>query len=187
MIVLEFSPEIIDELHYNRFYHPHPRVQLKMEAIYLRSQGKSPAEVCLLCRVSKWTLINYSKVFRDGGIEALKLFNCKGKKSELDEYTSTIKAEFESNPPRTAAEAARRIEDLTGVKRKLTQIKAFLRRNGFKRRKLGPIPAKAVTPEKQAEQSEFLGNELKPRLEEAKQGKRAVFFWMQPTSFTERF
>lgn len=43
---------------------------------------------------------------------------------------------------------------------------------GLKRRKVGQIPAKADV-EKQAE---FLKNELEPRLEEAKEGKRQVFF-----------
>jgi transposase len=43
---------------------------------------------------------------------------------------------------------------------------------GLKRRKVGQIPAKADV-EKQAD---FLKNELEPRLEEAKEGKRQVFF-----------
>ena len=34
MIHIDFTPEQIDALHHERFYHPHPRVQLKMEAVY---------------------------------------------------------------------------------------------------------------------------------------------------------
>ncbi|MCY7285204.1 MAG: IS630 family transposase, partial [Cyanobacteria bacterium CAN_BIN43] len=39
MIKLTFSAEDIEQLHYERFHHPHPRVQRKMEALYLKSQG----------------------------------------------------------------------------------------------------------------------------------------------------
>ena len=34
-----------ETLHYWRFYHPHPRVQLKMEALYLKSQGLAPEDI----------------------------------------------------------------------------------------------------------------------------------------------
>jgi len=36
MINLTFSSTDIEALHYKRFHHPHPRVQRKMEALYLR-------------------------------------------------------------------------------------------------------------------------------------------------------
>jgi len=39
MLKLSFSDHDIDRLHYERFHHPHPRVQLTMEALYLKSQG----------------------------------------------------------------------------------------------------------------------------------------------------
>ena len=38
MIQITFAKKEIDELHYERFHHPHPRVQRKMEALYLKSQ-----------------------------------------------------------------------------------------------------------------------------------------------------
>jgi len=33
MMQLSFSAEGIEQLHYERFHHPHPRVQQKMEAL----------------------------------------------------------------------------------------------------------------------------------------------------------
>ena len=39
MIEIEFTEEAIDELRYQRFNHPHPRVQRKMEALLLKSDG----------------------------------------------------------------------------------------------------------------------------------------------------
>jgi len=39
MIQIEFTPEAIDALEYERYHYPDPKVQRKMEAIYLKSQG----------------------------------------------------------------------------------------------------------------------------------------------------
>lgn len=39
MIKIPFSEEEIEGLRYWRFHHPDPRVQVRMEALYLRSQG----------------------------------------------------------------------------------------------------------------------------------------------------
>lgn len=186
MIELTFTPKIIEELHYERFNHPHPRVQLKMEAMYLRGRGFSCKDVCAICQISKWTLINYTKDFVSGGVEALKKFDCSGRSSSLENHVKTLNEEFSKRPPHTASEAAERIKKLTGVKRKLTQVKAFLKQNGFKYRKAGHVPGKGCTEEKKKEQADFLENELKPRLDEVKKGKRTLFFWMPRTLSTER-
>jgi len=186
MIELDFTPEILERLHYERFNHPHPRVQLKMEALYLRGQGFSCKEVCAICKISKWTLINYTKDFVNGGVTALERFDCRGKSSSLDEHVESLKDEFRKKPPRTAIEAAERIEKLTGVRRGLTQVKEFLKRHGFKYRKAGHVPGKGCSKEKMKEQEDFLKNELNPRLEEVKKGKRDLFFWTPHTLFTER-
>ena len=37
MIRIEFTEEAIDKLRYERFHHPHPRVQRKMEALLLQT------------------------------------------------------------------------------------------------------------------------------------------------------
>ena len=56
MLHIEFSPEQVETLHHARFHHPHPRVQLKMEAVYLKSQGLPHHEICRLVRISENTL-----------------------------------------------------------------------------------------------------------------------------------
>ena len=42
MIHIEFTEEQINELKSERYHHPHPRVQRKMEALFLKSQGLLP-------------------------------------------------------------------------------------------------------------------------------------------------
>jgi len=181
MIHLEFSAADIDALDYERYHHPHPHVQRKMEVLYLKSQGLSHQEICRLCRIrSKTTLVSYLREYEHGGIERLKQLHYKGQPSQLNEHIDSLKAYFEAHPPRTSAEAGAEIERITGIKRSPTQIKAFLKRMGLKPRKVGYVPGKAATPEKIAEQDQFESNELAPRLAEAKAGERAVFLWMLP-------
>ena len=70
------------------------------------------------------------------------------------------------------AEAAEKIAELTGVRRKPTQVRQFLKRLGMAPRKVAAIPAKVDV----AVQKEFKENILEPRLNEALAGLRAVFF-----------
>ena len=41
MIKIEFSAEEVDALELERYHHPDPKVQKKMEALYLKSQQRS--------------------------------------------------------------------------------------------------------------------------------------------------
>ena len=72
MIKIEFTPEEIDALEYERYHYPDPKVQKKMEAVYLKSQGIAHQEICRLGRISEPTLVACLKQYQDGGIEQLK-------------------------------------------------------------------------------------------------------------------
>lgn len=72
MIKIEFTPEEIDTLEYERCHHPEPKVQKKMEALFLMCQGIAHQEICRLGRISKPTLVAYLKQYQAGGIEQLK-------------------------------------------------------------------------------------------------------------------
>lgn len=176
MIKIAFTQEGINALNYERYHHPHPKVQKKMEAIYLKSQGVKHKDICRLCQISKTTLVVYLKQYQEGGIDRLKELDYKGQPSELREHASTLEGYFKDNPPRTIAEAQAVIEKLTGIKRSPTQVRSFLKRLGLSCRKVGQIPAKATTPDKIKEQEEFREQKLEPRLKEAKEGKRVVLF-----------
>ncbi|MCH2207999.1 MAG: helix-turn-helix domain-containing protein [Lentisphaerales bacterium] len=73
MIPIEFPEKIIDDIEYNRYNFPNPKVQRKMEALYLKSQGLSHGLICKLCRISPVTLVKYLRQYQEGGIERLKL------------------------------------------------------------------------------------------------------------------
>ena len=63
------------------------------------------------------------------------------------------------------------MEALTGIKRSPNRVRIFMKNMGMDIRKVGMIPAKADV----AAQEKFLADELEPRLQEAREGKRALF------------
>lgn len=176
MIQIEFSPEAIEQLNDERYHYPHPRIQKKMDVLYLKSRKLPHYEIRRLCRISKTTLTTYLKQYQQGGIDGLKQWNYQGQPSALNDHADTIAAYFKEHPPRTVADAQAKIEQMTGIKRSPTQIKAFLKHIGMTCRKVGFIPGKGSAPDKIEEQEQFRQHQLEPLLAEAKAGTRAVFF-----------
>jgi transposase len=176
VIKIEFTPEQIDALDYERYHHPDPRAQKKMEVLFLKSQNVAHQEICRLCRISKTTLTTYLKQYQEGGLERLKESGYAGPSSELDEHATSLEAYFKEHPPRTTAEAQQIIKEQTGIERSPTQVQAFMKRLGMRCRKVGYVPGRAANPDKQAEQETFQTQQLEPRLAEAKAGKRAILF-----------
>ncbi len=172
MINLSFTQADIDEIRYLRFHHPHPHVQHKMEALLLKSVNLSHHMIAIILGICMNTLRSYFEEYKNGGVEQLKQIQFYSPSSTLTAHRSTMEEHFRKNPPATIKEAAACIEQLTGIKRGNTQVRTFLKSLGLKRRKVGSIPAKADTTEQQI----FRENKLEPRLEEARQRKRTVFF-----------
>jgi hypothetical protein len=71
MLRLEFSEADKQALHYGRSHHPHPRVQQRMEALWLKSQGVPHHQIAQLCAISTNPLRSYFKLYHTGGVEAL--------------------------------------------------------------------------------------------------------------------
>jgi transposase len=173
MIKIEFSAEEVEQLHHERRYHTHARVRQRMEALYLKALGLQHQEIGRIVQIDQKTLRSYLMMYQEGGIEALKVLKFHQPVSALEEHSEKLKAEFAERPPQSINEAVERIEELTGIRRSPTQVRQFLKETlGMKRLKVGQVPAKA-DPE---EQQTFLEEELEPRLEEAQQGQRHVFF-----------
>lgn len=114
-----------------------------MEALYLRSQGVATQDILRLCGISKASFTRYLHAYITGGIEQLKHLEPRRPRSALHPHRATLEADFRQQPPATVAEAAARIEALTGIARKPTQVRQFLKALGMKPRKVGMLPAKA--------------------------------------------
>jgi len=182
MIQIAFTDAEIAALEYERYRHPSPQVQKRMEVVYLKSQAVPHQEIARLCRLSRQTVVTILHLYQQHGIERLKRFHFTGQPSALNAHQSTLEAHFRTHPPRTVAQAQAEIEQLTGIRRSPTQIRAFLKRIGMQVRKVGAMPGRAHDPVKQQEQDTFQHTELEPRLEDVRQGKRTLFLSTPPTS-----
>ena len=165
---LEFSEQEREALNYERYQHPHPQVQRKMEVVWLKSLGKEIAEISQIANVSITTVYRYLASYRAGGLEKLKELSFYRPQSDFVAHKAQIEVYFLDHPPATIKEAAHRLEELTGIKRSEPQVSQFLKTLGIKRRKVGMMPAKA-DPEKQAT---FKQKQLEPLLAAAQQGKK---------------
>jgi len=172
MIQMTFTAEEKQAFNYERYHHPDPRVQRKMEVLWLKSQGVAPGEIARLADVCPNTMRNYLREYQEGGLERLKEMHYQHPHSALAAHASTLEAHFQEHPPATVKEAQHEIAQLTGIQRSETQVRQFMKRLGLQCRKVGMIPAQA-DPE---EQAAFLKEQLEPRLAEAQAGQRAVFF-----------
>jgi transposase len=156
-----------------RIVHPIPNVQKRMEVLWLKHNKLSHKEIAKLADVSINTVTKYIRFYNEGGLEKLKKVNFYKPQSKLIDFKGTIEEYFKEHPPASIKEAMDKIEEITGLKRGETQIRTFLIKHlGLRWRKVGSIPAKADLQK----QESFKKEKLEPRLEEAKQGKRKVFF-----------
>ena len=150
MIRIYFNNGEIEALKYERYYHPHPRVQRKMEALLLKSQGLPHKQICQLTGISANTLRHYLRAYIEGGIDKLKEINFYHQQSKLSEYEKTIENYFREHPPSTIKEAIAKIEELTGIKRRPTQTRKFLKSIGMRLLKVGVVPSKADPGQQEA-------------------------------------
>jgi len=138
-----FTPDEIECLFEERFVHPHPMIQKRLEALYLKSQGMQHKEIARLLRISRASISNWLSAYKIGGIEAVKTLKYRKKWGDLTSHQKTIEEHFRNNPPRTVQEAIRVIKELTGLERKRTSVLRFLKIMGLSYRKTGIVPGKA--------------------------------------------
>lgn len=132
-----------------RYEHPDPRVQERMEILWLKSKSETNDRIGELANVSRSTVQRTLRLYAQEGLDGLRKFAWKGQPSALTPHRETIESEFRERPPHTAHEAGRRIEELTGVCRKASRIRKFMKEMGMKCLKVAPIP---VPPKKTVEE-----------------------------------
>jgi len=131
-----------------RYAHPHLHVRRKMLVLWAVHTGLTRTQAGQVAGVGRATVQRYLAAYRQGGLDGLRRWNVLGPVSDLAEYRETIKASLTEKPVRTLAEAADRIEQLTGLKRGLTQTRVFLRGIGLRwqRTRAVPVPPKSPWP-----------------------------------------
>lgn len=146
LIKLTFTTEDVEQLHYERFHHPYPRVQRKMEALYLKSQGYPHGEIAQLIRVTEPTWLSYFGDYQTGGIAQLKEITFYRPQSELKQHQASLEASFRVHPPKTLVQAVAKMEELTDLVRSREQVRHFLKGMGMSCRRVGVLLLVSVNP-----------------------------------------
>jgi transposase len=175
---LTFSADDLTAIAFDRYYHPEPFVQRKMEVLWLKHQGLAHVVIARLAGVSRSSVQRYLHEFRTGGLTAVRRYPWKGRRGVLDGHRVALEEYFGQHPPRSVEEARHVIEQQTGVRRGQTQVRRFLRRLGLQPRRVAavPLPPKVTAEDHARTQRRFLEEELAPVLAEARAGRRDVYF-----------
>jgi transposase len=158
-----FSPAMVEAMARDRYRHPDPRVQERMEILWLKTKDETHDRIAQLANVSRSTVQRTLRIYTAKGLEGVRSFGWKGPPSARTPHRATIEEEFRKHPPHTAHQAAQRIEERTGVRRKPSRVRKFLKEDlGMKCLKVAPIP---VSPKKTvgahaATQADFLKDGL---------------------------
>jgi transposase len=179
MRIITFTADARKALAHDRYHHPDPRVQRKMEVLWLKSHGLPHDQIAGLADVSRRTVQRYLDEYLAGGLERLRRCHWQAPEGLLSEYETSLEEYFLEHPPRSTKQAQAVIEQQTGIRRGRTQVRRFLKdRLGLRWRKTGavPVPPKETVQEHARKQAVFLRDELEPRLDQARRGRRPVYF-----------
>jgi transposase len=173
-----FTDDDLRTIKQERYDHPDSLVQRKMHVLWLKHNGIPHEQIATLAGVSRRTVQRYLQDFLLGGLAEVRRNRHRGRASDLAAHSDSLEDYFRQHPPRSLREAREVIHQRTGIRRGLTQVRRFLHRLDLKPRKVAaiPIPPKKSLQEHVAGQQEFLDEELRPALKEARQGRRRVFF-----------
>jgi len=166
-------------LAHDRYHYPDPRVQRKMEVLWLKSHGLGHDAIAAYADVSRRTVQRYLNEYHEGGLPRLRRCQRHQPQSVLAEHQDSLEEYFRKHPVRSAKQARAIIEQQTGVRRGLSQVRHFLKdRLGLRWRRTGaiPVPPTKTVEEHAREQAVFLQEKLEPRLEQARRGQRQVYF-----------
>ncbi len=163
----------IEKLSYERYAYPHPMIQKRIFAVYLKAAlNYSNNTIGLITGMHPNSVSRWISMYSQQGFESLLTNNYGTNTSELEEHAENILDSFLKHPPITAAQAGERMKEMTGVQRSPQQIRTFMKRHGLKFIKCGHIPSKADNEV----QHQWVETELKPVIEAAQKGKCHLLF-----------
>lgn len=168
----DLSDTELEQARYEKDHYPIPVIRKRYNVIYLLSKGYNRQTVCDLACVHRNSIKTYINMVNTGGLSSLQCLNYKGAKSRLEGHKVSIADAFRLTPPRNSAQAAQRIEQITGIRLSTCRVRAFMHRLGMKCCKAGHIPAKADVDK----QAIFKQTKLEPLIQLAQEGKCHLFF-----------
>jgi transposase len=125
--------------------HPLEHIRRKMLVLWLLHCELTRQKAAEVAGLGRATVQRYVAAFREGGLDGLRRWEVAGPVTDLAAHRDAIREEFTRRPARSIAEAAGRIEGLTGIRRQPTQIRQFLKGMGLKWQRIRAVP---VPPKK---------------------------------------
>ena len=131
-----------------RANHPSPLVRDKMLTIWLLHCGVTRSKAAEIVGASRATVQRYVAAYSKGGLDGLRHSEVHRAPGEMAAFEDIIRASFAEQPACTIAEACKRIEELTGLRRSPTQVRHFLKGLGLQWRRVRaiPVPPKKTWP-----------------------------------------
>lgn len=120
--------------------HPEAHVRRKMLVLRLLHRGLTRATAAAVVGLGRATVQRYVAAYREGGLDGLRQRGVVGPVSDPAAHAEAIRASLTAAPVRTAAEACDRIAAVTGIRRRPTQVRAFLAGLGFRWRRVRAVP-----------------------------------------------
>ena len=89
MRTITFTPEDLRDLAHDRYHHPDPRVQRKMEVLWLKSHGLDHDAIATFADVSRRSVQRYLDQYLEGGLPRLRRRQSHHPRSVLVEHTDS--------------------------------------------------------------------------------------------------
>ena len=172
MIKLNISKEDFFQLETWQKEHPHPHVRRKALVLIMKYHQTPHQQIAKVVGICKNTVREYFYAYKKEGLESVKRIQFYQPQSLLKSFDDVIKKYFTDHPPHTIQQACAEVEKLTGIIIKNTQMRKYLKSLDMRLRKVNTIPAKAD----REKQKIFHDEQLQPRLKEAAEGKRTLYF-----------
>jgi transposase len=129
--------------------HPKACVRRRLSVLWLLHCGLKREQAARVVGVAVSSVQRDVSLYGRGGLEALRMAGREYQPtSELARHQDVIRQSLEQQPARTIAEACQRIQELTGVERRPTQVRQFLKGLGLKWQRVRaiPVPPKKTWP-----------------------------------------
>ena len=93
---INLSKAEIEKLNYERYYYPCPKIQKRMQAVYLKATNRiSNERIGELVGLNRDSVGDWLRAYTEGGFEALCRYNYGTNKSKLETYSEGILKSFE--------------------------------------------------------------------------------------------
>ena len=144
---VRLSEEDLRIVEEERREHPHEPTRRKMEVLWLLHHGLTREKTAQIVGIGVATAKRHANAYRDSGLDGLRRWGRKGQAGSLEAHRELLAASFRERPTSSVAEAADRIEQLTGIRRGPTQTRLFLKKLGLRWQLMAaiPVPPKKVS------------------------------------------